>query len=119
MKNVFASVSSLEFENPSPSEETKKSLDDLFHQTHPKAAPVWYMSALAVIAPKEKPFYRQPVIQVAAIGLMIFLLSPLFFSDVVQENNQIAQVETLDADSEKMNEGEVEVVPVEQPIVGG
>ncbi|NRA11632.1 MAG: hypothetical protein HRT57_06735, partial [Crocinitomicaceae bacterium] len=93
MKDVFHGVEMMQVEIPTPRKETKESLDSLFDSSFPKAAPVWYMSALAVIVPKEKAVHRQPLLQIAAIGLLAFLAYPFFNSDVVGEVPQFAQAE--------------------------
>lgn len=93
MKAMFASISAMDWSNPAPKAETKESLDHLFAQKHPKAAPVWYNAPLAVLAPKEKPFYRQPLVQAAAVGLLIFLTYPFVKSNVMtSDTTQIAQL---------------------------
>ena len=77
MKQVFLGVEMMKFTNPAPKKETKESLDSLFDSTFPKAAPIWYMAILAKVAPKEKPVYRQPLLQIAAVGLLLFFVYPL------------------------------------------
>ncbi len=91
MKAVFASINSLPEENLTPKATTKKDLDALFVQTYPKAAPIWYNSVLTVLIPKEKPFYRQPLLQVAAVALLIFLAVPLFNNPIGKEVVQVAE----------------------------
>lgn len=97
MKDVFLGVEQMTWEYPKPKAETKQRLDDLFDSTYPKAAPVWYSSVLAVVIPKEKPIYRQPLAQIAAVALLALLLVPFWNSDseVVKPNAtpQVAQVE--------------------------
>jgi len=97
MKEVFLGVEQMTWEAPKPKAETKQRLDDLFNSTYPKAAPVWYSSVLAVVVPKEKPIYRQPLAQIAAITLLALLLVPFWSSDsgVVKSSSspQVAQVE--------------------------
>lgn len=94
MKNLFAGMEAVSWSNPAPRAETKQSLDALFQQKYPKAAPIWYNGALTVIAPREKPFYRQPLIQVAAIGLLFLLAYPLVNSNSMDDKvNQVAVIE--------------------------
>lgn len=94
VKSMFAGISAMNWSNPAPKAETKESLDHLFAQKHPKAAPIWYNAPLAVIAPKGKPFYRQPLVQAAAVGLLIFLAYPLVNSSVMDsKTNQVATLE--------------------------
>lgn len=106
VKSMFAGMSVMDWSNPTPKAETKASLDHLFAQKHPKAAPIWYNAPLAVIAPKGKPFYRQPLIQAAAVGLLIFLAYPLVNSNVMEsKTNQVASLEEEMTSSETQTEG--------------
>lgn len=76
-----------------PHPKTKESLDNLFSQSYPKAAPIWYNSVLAVIVPKEKPVFRQPLVQIAAALLIFWMVFPFFNSELSPENKQLAKVE--------------------------
>ena len=106
VKSMFAGISAMNWSNPAPKAETKESLDHLFEQKHPKAAPIWYNAPLAVIAPKGKPFYRQPLVQAAAVGLLIFLAYPLVNSSVMDsKTNQVATLEK-EMTSSEMNEAD-------------
>lgn len=106
LKHVFMSVEAMPANDPQPKKETKDQLDHLFHQTHPKSAPVWYNSVLTVIIPKEKPIYRQPLLQVAAVALLVLLTVPLFNSNLTNTSDKLAVV-----DMELLEEkDEVEVV---------
>ena len=93
LKDVFLGVEMMQFETPTPKKETKESLDSLFDSTHPRVAPIWYMTILAFAVPKEKSIHRQPLIQIAAIGLLFFLAYPFFQADVVGDVPQFSQVE--------------------------
>lgn len=94
IKSMFVGMSAMDWSNPTPKAETKASLDDLFAQTHPKAAPVWYNAPLAVLVPKGKPFYRQPLVQVAAVGLLVLLAYPFVNSTALEaKSNQVAALE--------------------------
>ncbi|MFK7786686.1 MAG: hypothetical protein AB8B56_16325 [Crocinitomicaceae bacterium] len=109
MKAMFASIGAISWSNPTPRAETKESLDHLFTQKHPKAAPIWYNAPLAVVAPKNKPFYRQPLIQAAAVGLLIFLAYPFVKSNMMtSETTQVAALEKENTSSE-MKEVETQV----------
>jgi hypothetical protein len=94
---MFTSIGAMNWSNPTPRAETKESLDHLFAQKHPKAAPIWYNAPLAVIAPKDKPIYRQPLVQAAAVGLLIFLAYPFVKSNVMTEDT--TQVAVLEKES--------------------
>ena len=104
MKAMFTNIGAINWSNPTPRSETKESLDHLFTQKHPKAAPIWYNAPLAVILPKNKPFYRQPLIQAAAVGLLIFLAYPLVKSNVMGDTAQVAVLDKEDAAHEVQEE---------------
>lgn len=94
IKSMFVGMTAMDWSNPTPKAETKASLDDLFAQTYPKAAPVWYNAPLAVLVPKGKPFYRQPLVQLAAVGLLVLLAYPFVNSIALDGNsNQVAALE--------------------------
>jgi hypothetical protein len=93
MKQVFSQMSGFTEETITPKAETKESLDALFAQTYPRATPVWYSSILAVIVPKEKPIYRQPLMQLAAVALLLLLVVPLFNQDLVLQEPRMAKLE--------------------------
>ena len=109
MKAMFASIGAISWSNPTPRAETKESLDHLFAQKHPKAAPIWYNAPLAVVAPKHKPFYRQPLVQAAAVGLLIFLAYPFVKSNVMTSDTaQVAVLEKENTSSSEMKEMEAQ-----------
>lgn len=103
LKNVFKNINAMNIEVPNPKTETKRDLDALFVQTYPKAAPIWYNSIFAVAIPKDKPIYRQPLIQVAALALLLFLAIPLFNSDF-SKPNQLAENKVVNDDSAELIE---------------
>lgn len=109
LKNVFLSVAEMNPVKMAPHEETKKSLDQLFSQTYPKASPIWYSSVLTVIVPKHKPIQRQPLVYAAAIALLFFLVVPLMNSDVTAVKTQLAKVDK----KSEMKNAEAEVVEKE------
>lgn len=90
LKDVFIEVEMMQFDRVSPRKETKESLDSLFDSTYPKVTPIWYMSAAAVIVPKEKPIHRQPLLQIAAVGLLFFFAYPFFQNEVNTDSSQVA-----------------------------
>ena len=95
VKSMFAGMSAMNWSNPTPKVETKERLDVLFTQKYPKPAPIWYNAPLAVIAPKGKPFYRQPLVQAAAVALLLFLAYPLVNTTVMDtKSNQVAELES-------------------------
>lgn len=95
LQDVFRGVEMMQFETFAPKKETKESLDSLFDNTHPKAAPIWYMSILTTVVPKEKAIHRQPLVQIAAVGLLFFLAFPFFQADVTEGEPQLAKLEEV------------------------
>lgn len=93
MKAMLLQIDAVAAEPIIPNAKTKQSLDSLFAQTYPKATPLWYNSVFAVIVPKEKPIYRQPLAQIAAAFLIFWMVFPFFNEPLVQENKQVAKVE--------------------------
>ncbi len=92
-KAMLLQVDSIIVEPITPSPKTKESLDKLFAQSYPKAAPIWYNSVFAVIVPKEKPIYRQPLVQIAVAFLIFWMVFPFFNSELKTDNKQLAKVE--------------------------
>lgn len=92
LKAVFSQVETMKNEHPTPKKETKAKLDDLFVQTYPKVAPIWYNGLFAIVVPREKPLYRQPLAQIAAIALIAFFTVPYFNQSMPQEKVQMAEV---------------------------
>lgn len=93
IKAMLLKVDSIVVEPITPNPKTKESLDSLFAQSYPKAAPIWYNSVFAVVIPKEKPIYRQPLVQIAAVFLIFWMVYPFFNSNLKMENKQLAKVE--------------------------
>lgn len=107
MREVFLSMDKMTWEHPKPKAETKQRLDELFDSTYPAAAPVWYNSVLSVILPKEKPMYRQPLAQIAAIALIVLLIVPFWNSKselvTPSHSEQVAQVEAKPTGNNQTN----------------
>ena len=115
MKLMLGGVEVLKTENYSPREETKQRLDELFVQSHPKAGPIWYNSVLAVVIPKDKPIYRQPLAQIAAILLLVFLAVPFFNNRFDDPTVKIAQVDDKKVEVESELKNEIPVIETELP----
>lgn len=96
LKMVFLSVESLKrSETVEPRVETKNSLDDIFAQKHGhKPRAIWYNSALVVLYPTEKAFVKRPLVQIAAVALLLLLAYPLVNSTKIQDQSetQLAEV---------------------------
>ena len=91
LKQAFFALEAAAFSSIKPSAKTKERLDDMFVQKYPQAAPIWYNSLAAIILPKNKPIYKQPLMQVAAVVALFFLAVPFFTSDL--ENDQLLVAE--------------------------
>lgn len=128
LKMVFLSVESLKkSETVQPRVETKNSLDDIFAQKHGhKPRAIWYNSALVVLYPTEKAFVKRPLVQIAAVALLLLLAYPLVNSTKIQDQSetQLAEVKVKKQDvkptnaktSKPASESTV-VEPVIEPIV--
>ena len=128
LKMVFLSVESLKkSETVQPRVETKNSLDDIFAQKHGhKPRAIWYNSALVVLYPTEKAFVKRPLVQIAAVALLLLLAYPLVNSTKIQDQSetQLAEVKVEKQDvkptnaktSKPASESTV-VEPVIEPIV--
>jgi len=128
LKMVFLSVESLKkSETVQPRVETKNSLDDIFAQKHGhKPRAIWYNSALVVLYPTEKTFVKRPLVQIAAVALLLLLAYPLVNSTKIQDQSetQLAEVKVEKQDvkptkaktSKPASERTV-VEPVIEPIV--
>lgn len=80
MRSVLLEVNAMTEQVEAPSQKTKDRLDELFMaQSFPKTAPVWYNGFLTVIYPKEKKFYKRPLIQVAAVALLLISVMPFIW----------------------------------------
>ncbi len=112
LKHVFASVENMEMDPPVPRAETKERLDHLFAETYPKTAPVWYNSVFAVLVPKDKPLYRQPLLHIAAVALLLIFTVPLMQNNLSDKSPLMAEADTasegvVSDDASQMNPSEV------------
>ena len=105
MKHILQQVGSMKVETPEVSDKTKLSLDHLFDEQYAKGKRIWYMSAMAVIAPAGKPIYKQPMFYAAAVILALFMVIPIGNDILPVNNEQIAQL-----DEEQITSNEPEVV---------
>lgn len=101
LKHAFMAVEATTFTTVKADPKTKQRLDDLFVQKYPQAAPIWYNSVLAVVIPKEKPIYKQPLMQIAAVVALLFLAIPFFNTGLEGDKNLVAEnkIEQSEQDS--------------------
>lgn len=109
LKMVFLSLEAVkQNEKLEPRETTKSSLDAIFAQQYGhKQKAIWYNSVFVVLYPKDKSFVMRPIIQIAAIGLLVLLAYPLFNSTQIEnEKPKMANVELKEPKSseKKMND---------------
>lgn len=90
MRNVFTGIQMMKTEAFQTKKETKESLDALFSSVHaPQQKIHWLTSAWILIYPEEKPFVRKPLIQMAAIGLIVLLTVPFLIQDKMVDQKVI------------------------------
>lgn len=113
IKEVFLGVEAIKVDQIQPKKATKDALDQLFALNHPKGGTIWYNSVLTAIYPTDKSFVRRPLVQVAAVLLLVVLAFPLAnkLTDI-KNNRQLAkqeqvQAEALREDQEVLQESEI------------
>ncbi len=104
LKRVLVGMNTMDWTNPKPKDETKERLDVLFAQSYPKAAVPWYNAALVVLIPRDKPIYRQPLLQIAALALLVFLTVPFLQPENSNSNQALVAENTTQKSEEFKNE---------------
>lgn len=105
IKEVFVAVEALKYPKETPSPEIKQSLDDLFLEKHRGTSAIWYSSMLSIVAPKEKPMHRQPLAQIAAVAVIVFLTFPLWnVSENRVEKISLAEMKKNEVSQSELNE---------------
>ena len=92
-----------------PSSKVKGDLNDLFDQVHGQRKYAWYMSFAAVIVPKEKPLYQQPLFYAAAVLLLVLLVVPFANKNLSNTTEVLAQNEMVQEDSVIQEDENVEI----------
>ena len=92
-----------------PSSKVKGDLDDLFDQVHGQRKYAWYMSFAAVIVPKEKPLYQQPLFYAAAVLLLALLVVPFANKNLSNSTDVLAQNEMVQEESVISEDENIEV----------
>lgn len=103
MRNVFTGIHMLKTEAFQTNNETKQSLDSLFASVHsPQQKNRWLASAWILIYPEDKPFVRKPLVQMAAIGLIVLLTVPFLLQDkIVDQKVVTAKTESKESKKDK------------------
>ena len=104
LKNVFIEVELMKkqtVENVRPS--TKEKLDLLFTEKYKVGgAARWNSSIGKLVYPFDKPFHRRPIIQIAALLLLLLLAFPL-----LMKNKEISKISQLAKNEVKENKRKI------------
>lgn len=94
MRSMFAGIDAMNVELEEPSLKTKSKLDDLFQETYHKAPVLWYNNAWTFLYPEDKSFVRKPLVQIAAIFVLILMIVPFVNQQKINTHqNEIAKEE--------------------------
>jgi hypothetical protein len=95
MRQVFSAIQMSKNETFHPKKETKDSLDELFASVHaPQRKVFWMQTAWLLVYPEDKPFIRKPLVQFAAIGILLLLTVPFLLQDnLVDQKTYTSKVE--------------------------
>lgn len=105
LKSLFETLSTLQQKsNLEPKKQTKESLDALFMKKHSmgKSASL-SNSILRTIYPIDKEFYKRPLVQLAALIVIVLLVVPFLNAPdkLISSQNQVATLKTNNANSIK------------------
>lgn len=103
MKQVLLQVADMNaVQQEAPSPKVKASLDDIFAaQNFPKTAPIWYNKLWVAVYPQDKKMYQRPLIQVAAVLLLIVGILPMMMNTDFETAPSIAKLEKPVQESKK------------------
>lgn len=95
MRQVFSAIQMSKNESFHPKKETKNSLDELFASVHaPQRKVFWMQTAWLLVYPEDKPFIRKPLVQFAALGILLLLTVPFLLQDnLVDQKSYTSKVE--------------------------
>lgn len=105
LKSLFETLSTLQQKsNLEPKKQTKESLDALFMKKHSmgKSASL-SNSILRTIYPIDKEFYKRPLVQLAALIVIVLLVVPFLTAPdkLASRQNQVAIIKADNANSSK------------------
>ena len=103
LKSLFETLSTLQQKsNLEPKKQTKESLDALFMKKHSmgKSASL-SNSILRTIYPIDKEFYKRPLVQLAALIVIVLLVVPFLNAPdkLISSHNQVANIKADNANS--------------------
>ncbi|MES2799229.1 MAG: hypothetical protein V4638_04375 [Bacteroidota bacterium] len=101
MRSMFLGLETIKEEEFEPSAKVKRSLDDLFEQTHGMKAGVVKTSLWTRIFPQEKSFFQRPLVQMAAALVLVLLAIPFFTQNSFK--NDVVQMAKEDSFGAKKN----------------
>jgi hypothetical protein len=79
MKHVFMEVELMKKnQEETVHEDKKKSLDNLFNQKYNQRPAYWSNSIVVSLYPIDRPFQRRPLVQIAALAIVLLLSYPLY-----------------------------------------
>lgn len=104
LKMVFSSVDALNEESKEQLNPTiKQRLDVRFKEKYDHRRLVWYNKLWVFLWPEETGLVKKPLIQLAAVGLVVAIVTPfLFLND--PSSQQLAMKEESEIEQPKMNE---------------
>jgi hypothetical protein len=105
LKHLFETLSTIQQKEAlAPKKQTKESLDALFMKKHSmgKSASL-SNSILRTIYPIDKEFYKRPLVQLAALIVIVLLVVPFMNAPdkLISRQNQVATLKTDNANSSK------------------
>jgi hypothetical protein len=86
-----------------PSDRTKKELDAVFYEVHPKNRGVGLMAFIPVLFPSDKKLWQQPMLRIAAVLVLALLLFRINETD--PEPVRVAEVKESLNGKNLLNEG--------------
>ena len=105
LKSLFETLSTLQQKsNLDPNKQTKESLDALFMKKHSMGKSVSLSnSILRTIYPIDKEFYKRPLVQLAALIVIVLLVVPYLTAPdkLTSSQNQVANIKADSANSSK------------------
>ena len=107
IRGFLSEVNTIGIENPIPSIQIKDDLDNLFDEVHHQRIFPWYMTIATILVPRDKPLYQKPLLYVAAILFLTFLIVPIANRNLTENSGFIAQNESSKWESDNLEKDEL------------
>ena len=107
IKGFLSEVNTIGIESPIPSIQIKDDLDNLFDEVHHQRIFPWYMTIATILVPRDKPLYQMPLLYVAAILFLTFLIVPIANRNLTENSGFIAQNESSKWESDNLEKDEL------------